>query len=761
MKKSIKKILVIFFIIQIFVNNHSPLLLLASEIINATEKEIIEELNYINKEILKTKREIEEVIEIIENILEISEIIYEIDIRTLIIETEDGYFGISPQIILLIPGALKLIGWSKKLFKAYNIATTARRFYTQRLSPQETFQINARVRDSLVSGYEFSEEALLQGVDRFVNNITEVQALDWLFAYDYATQNGGSISLSNEDLIRLGIPNAVNESMSILGNNLLRLAPISVLNGHQALNMNQFNNFLHGIGMFGRGVIEHPNHFGYVLNRTNEKLIRNNLTTLLVSSISFLFHDPNIWWDSGLNQTYQVTIIHESPLPFIGIGQAIETLGVIGAYSRINIPNINFNDWNNVMGWTNGIIMPDFITSQNTTIPLPSGSVLVDRHTRSFNIVNATHNATGATRFTFPTTRASTFPIEVGIPSLIEETGIHIPNISSDFGIGLFPNSVLTQTLPYQPISIPWPTNVDLSEIQMRLSAIEGVQQGVIEWIESQAEEMSIIRTVIGNTMDRIFDIDLGLEIFNTRILDIDNSLILHHMRLLDIDQSLEIFNSNLLNIDYGLELHQTHLLNIDTLIDSMTGTLSNLGSQVGAIEGSVSGSISRLGELESSLTGTNIRIGTLEDGIASLGTIVGDITNTLTNVNDRIADLESLSSVNTGFLSNILTSIQELTNFNITMPRVNFDMFLNFNITERFPFSLPWDFMHILNELTRIAPSQAGAPIFVIDLTGTFIGQTYTVDMNNFETLASAVRTLQRIAFSVFLIFVTAKFFS
>jgi hypothetical protein len=87
----------------------------------------------------------------------------------------------------------------------------------------------------------------------------------------------------------------------------------------------------------------------------------------------------------------------------------------------------------------------------------------------------------------------------------------------------------------------------------------------------------------------------------------------------------------------------------------------------------------------------------------------------------------------------------------------INFDAFMNADgLTSRFPFSLPWDFQYVLESLS--APAEA--PRFYFDWRGTAYSEVgvVVVDLSEFQIIASTVRFILSLLFTISLIFVSIK---
>lgn len=84
--------------------------------------------------------------------------------------------------------------------------------------------------------------------------------------------------------------------------------------------------------------------------------------------------------------------------------------------------------------------------------------------------------------------------------------------------------------------------------------------------------------------------------------------------------------------------------------------------------------------------------------------------------------------------------------------PSIDFTPFQNFNLTNKFPFSIPWDIKNSFQ--TLVAPSVA--PTFDIDMTHWLGGTHYIINFTMFDKLASILRWGLLMAFNIGLIIKT-----
>lgn len=147
-----------------------------------------------------------------------------------------------------------------------------------------------------------------------------------------------------------------------------------------------------------------------------------------------------------------------------------------------------------------------------------------------------------------------------------------------------------------------------------------------------------------------------------------------------------------------------------------------------------------------------------------------GDV---IINLNDRIYDMEArqLGIIDgvMNWLFNIWQILQQIWDSIVSISQnlmytivgwFDFGLYFvppTFDLTNTFPFSLPWDFMHLLQQFQQIAPRNAIAPIFVFDIPFEGVGP-FIVDMRDFEGIAGSLRNLQAFSYSMFLIFLTIK---
>lgn len=95
------------------------------------------------------------------------------------------------------------------------------------------------------------------------------------------------------------------------------------------------------------------------------------------------------------------------------------------------------------------------------------------------------------------------------------------------------------------------------------------------------------------------------------------------------------------------------------------------------------------------------------------------------------------------GIISNIFTVPDDIS--------INMDPLKNLTITDRFPFSLPWD----LKNSIALLSSTPQAPEFEFDIKG----ETLNIDFEEFSSLAQISRSIMVLIFTVVLIIITRRF--
>lgn len=83
-------------------------------------------------------------------------------------------------------------------------------------------------------------------------------------------------------------------------------------------------------------------------------------------------------------------------------------------------------------------------------------------------------------------------------------------------------------------------------------------------------------------------------------------------------------------------------------------------------------------------------------------------------------------------------------------VPQIDFSPITNISISDKFPFSIPWD----LRDSVEMLASEGKAPKWDVPI----VTETITIDMAEFEQIASIMRVFNTLLFIVALIMLTRR---
>jgi len=143
---------------------------------------------------------------------------------------------------------------------------------------------------------------------------------------------------------------------------------------------------------------------------------------------------------------------------------------------------------------------------------------------------------------------------------------------------------------------------------------------------------------------------------------------------------------------------------------------------------------------------------GSISTNVLDEGQIIGSIPNSITDVEQAVnLTAEKILSANEGILSFLqsIFTVQGSIDFNPIKNAV-------INITEKFPFCLPWDFKRALLSFSSSASSGKIPISFSSPATGNV---SFNIDLTIFDPVLNVVKKLEAFLYAVGLIYVTNKF--
>lgn len=143
---------------------------------------------------------------------------------------------------------------------------------------------------------------------------------------------------------------------------------------------------------------------------------------------------------------------------------------------------------------------------------------------------------------------------------------------------------------------------------------------------------------------------------------------------------------------------------------------------------------------------------GSISTDVLDEGQIVGSIPNSITDVGQAVnLTAENVLSATEGILSYLqsIFTVQGSLDFSPIKNAV-------INITEKFPFCLPWDFKRALLSFSSSSSSGKIPISFSSPATGNV---SFNIDLTMFDSVLNVVKKLEALLYAVGLIFVTNKF--
>lgn len=576
---------------------------------------------------------------------------------------------------------------------------------------------------------ELNETRINELAVEYVNNASPAQLANLQRVHDIAMANGGAINLSHRDLNTLGIfqtSTFLNDFVIINRARTVTTIPssegldneglINVLTNNAGLNLVEAETAVQRLN-------NHNNISGVIRPRLSYLLIYSFGTGVITGSHSWHGHghlvgEPAFPVGYTSTQFWNYTpyislftannVFIEGTTPFIA-GNLFQpfTFDLWGAdYTSITRANHFPVLRGGVMRSTMG---PFFAGDYRVNVPY----ILIDPTT--FEFLMDTQYVIGR----FPLTSvqfhkiADTIEIErfasEDIPLTFPETGITIPNITqvgTPYTVSTFDLPlVFSDVLPEAGVANP-----DLTEINARIDELEA--------------RVTTVQTETNNAF-----------------------LTLHA----SVNAGFAALQGNVLGINEGIQ---------------------GLNDRIGGLEIGI-------GNVNTGIQGLNNLIGGLETGIGNINTGIQGIQTDITGVNQGIQGidqrLDNLEGTITGGLSGVISAINALPATLSTaiigdFSKINFNAFFEAGLlmTDRFPFSIPWDFQNLINML-NVAPR---APVFEFDFSGTvFEGFNFRLDLYELSsvtilgnaTLYMLVNTIRHILTAFFvnvLIILTMKIF-
>jgi len=619
-------------------------------------------------------------------------------------------------------GIAKLIYWIGKGWKAYNTATYVNIALGAGGVASGIYLYNA---------WEVDSTGFQRDINIFLNGATQSQLDDLEFLYNHAMTNNGQLSLSANDLQRLGIDaliptiNANTQLIthhlptSHLGNEGLRSALAAagasvnnVNNSIQALsqlqlNPNQQTRYYLMIATWGSVP------FTLSANTSNNLGFGNTATQILLGrqpSIIFLTVPMIAGPTNSMGGSHAFAVGNSFSQSNLSHSTGPRTIGASTSRNGVNTNNATSITFG--VRTINGVTLEDL--GFNDTLNI--GTVTSIQHPITSLEFHRIHLNAYFEGTVIPA------PISVGIPRTNAGSGIIIPDITADFGTRpLFPSGIFQN--PSLPLDLPntFPnegiTSPDLSAINLRLDLLE-TTVGILQ------NENVILR----NEMNNAF-------------------LTLHN------------------SVNGGFAALQGNVLGINEGIEGLNNRIGDLELGIGNVNTGIQGLNNRIGGLE---TG----IGNINTGIQGIGTDIAGVNQGIQGIDQRIGNLEGTL---TGGLAGVTSAINTLPATISTavvgdFSKINFNAFFDAGLlmTDRFPFSIPWDFQNLINVL-NVAPRP---PVFEFDFNGTiFEGFDFRLDLYEMSstiifgnaTVYMLVNTIRHILSAFFanaLIILTMKIF-
>lgn len=149
------------------------------------------------------------------------------------------------------------------------------------------------------------------------------------------------------------------------------------------------------------------------------------------------------------------------------------------------------------------------------------------------------------------------------------------------------------------------------------------------------------------------------------------------------------------------------------------------------------------IGSIGQWLNGINTWLTT--DFLTGVGDITAGITGTLTGVIDGVGS----------FVTSISTAISTAFTDFFKVDTLDFDGLKNLVVYDKFPFSIPFDFV----EAVKMFGVSAQTPVFEIDIDTEFLQIHHTIDLSPYQFYIAFFRYFVVVSFIFILIFATSKF--
>jgi archaellum component FlaC len=619
-----------------------------------------------------------------------------------IVEAEENAYNENIEIQVIVPTALpalaipKLVYWIGKTWKAYNTATMV----------NVALGVGGIAAGAyLYDAWDLDSANFLRDIYIWLETVATPQQIDYLnFIYEQAVLNGGSISLSGEDLIRLGI-----------------YSFIPVINANVRL----------AIENIPVGNLSQIDEMAWDIFNVNYDDWEGLITALILINVDPYYFGFRIFYDDFPMMNYVVFFSFGTALAFNAVGTPIFVGRESGAlfvqhFGQIPI-NLRPGNYHTAIGNITGyaIINHGEVLTTNDSWGLfnrtsVNGSFSIPANMRPVGTVSVPIENVSILQIDVNamfTSGSSSLASTIGIPTTNVGSGIIIPDVNADFGLRLFPSGIFANLS--LPLSLP---NVltpgVIAEINARFEALEArVTANEIGIISAQQALNNLHANVNG-----------GFEALNSRI--------------------------------GGLEIG---IGNVNTGIQGINNRIGDL--EIG------------IGNVNTGIQGLNNRIGGLETGIGNVNTGIQGIQTDITGVNEGIQGIDQRLDdlVGTGGLTGVISGVNALPASIATavvgdFSNINFNAFLDAGLlmTDRFPFSIPWDFQNLINIL-NVAPRP---PMFNFDFSGTiFEGFSFRLDLyelssvpilgnTNLYQLVNTIRHILTAFFVNVLIILTMKIF-
>ena len=698
---------------------------------------------------------------------------FDVDVADFDINSDEEIYSVEYQLIqpvIALPaipvGVKKLLGWIAAAHKGYSTAYHANTFYAA---------MTILAIDQMTSSYHLDFPSLERDIESWIYTRSEDQLRDLLFLYEHALSGGGSLTLNQADLQRIGI-----EDLSIFARNNVTLttAHLPVSNSNEQGLRNILSSYGFSENMINITVGNVRQHIMDPARATPRYILVVDWGSAFVGGTLNAVVQPR--------RTIYITTfstIRHGTLPFVR-GNGFTFGGTVAEFPRAYGSSF-FSD---------GAFAS---MTYSTTV-----TIRVGHHGLSLTPTQA--NAVNNTRFPLLDYRFYRFDIDsvmdntvpfpraVGIPTTNAPVGIHIPDIRADFNMeagNIFPAGIWDIFPLVNVPSIPWPWappvnptlpgDVDyqlgfLSSLISTLTSRVDVLETALTVADITLSGLSLLPNIVGDmsrtidnllsqvdfltiSVDRIFQLEKRFDVLTQTV----DSLLGLPQQVDFLTREAQRLAALPVQVDYLTRAADRMLADIELLkrahgiTDSQVRELgmvvTGLGARVGHIEDSLHGINTKLGELEGSKTVIGTRVGYLEGAVTGLGVRVGELDNAITGIQSRI-DAMQASVAYTG--TSILTAIAALPAAIIGDPS-NLDFSpLSIGVTDRFPFSIPFDLLRFFSTFNV----SSEVPHFSISFAGTFMAGfgSFDIDFHRFNSLAQIIRFFSFMGFTLGLIMVT-----